>query len=97
MHLLVYMILPIFILENDNQVLFLQLRQLEKLAREVFVGRDWEVEDLLRELMEAVVFWLSNNKKFCTVTGESSVAEQSSGFEQVYKILLYVEDDCIRH
>lgn len=87
MHLLVYMILPIFILENDNQVLFLQLRQLEKLAREVFVGRDWEVEDLLRELMEAVFFWLSNNKEFCTVTGESAVAEQSSGLEQVYKIL----------
>eukprot|EP00268_Persea_americana_P063468 TRINITY_DN8236_c0_g1_i11.p1 TRINITY_DN8236_c0_g1~~TRINITY_DN8236_c0_g1_i11.p1 ORF type:complete len:636 (-),score=181.13 TRINITY_DN8236_c0_g1_i11:956-2863(-) len=63
------------------QVLFLQLRQLEKLAREVFVGRDWEVKDLLRELMESVFFWLSNNE-FWTIDGESSVAEQSNGFEK---------------
>ena len=78
----------IITLENDNQVLFLQLRQLEKLAREVFVGRDWEVKDLLRELMESVFFWLSNNE-FWTIDGESSVAEQSNGFEKVYKMLFF--------
>lgn len=80
----------IITLENDNQVLFLQLRQLEKLAGEVFVGRDWEVKDLLRELMESVFFWLSNNE-FWTIDGESSVAEQPSGFDKVYKMLFFTK------
>ncbi|XP_058094760.1 exocyst complex component EXO84B-like [Magnolia sinica] len=64
------------------QVLFLQLRRLEKLAKDVFVGVDWVVEDLLRELIEAVFVWLSNNQEFWTVIGGSSIVQQTSNFNQ---------------
>ncbi|KAL5990404.1 hypothetical protein ACLOJK_011304 [Asimina triloba] len=68
--------------EINSEVLFLQLRELEKLAKDIFVGVDWLLEELLKELMEALFVWLLNNQEFWTGTRESSIMQQSSNFNQ---------------
>ncbi|KAI3951125.1 hypothetical protein MKW98_028529 [Papaver atlanticum] len=66
------------------QVLFLEMRGLNNLVREIFVTEVWRVEELLKELMETVFVWLSNCQDFWKAIEDKSTinVQQSRGFEQ---------------
>ncbi|XP_059626070.1 exocyst complex component EXO84B-like [Cornus florida] len=63
------------------QELFLELRNLEKLAEDSVVELDW-LMDLLEELMETIFVWISNNKEIWTITEEDLTAQHSGIFKQ---------------
>ncbi|KAI3963966.1 hypothetical protein MKW92_014546, partial [Papaver armeniacum] len=65
-------------------VLFLEMRGLNNLVREIFVTEVWRVEELLKELMETVFVWLSNCQDFWKAIEDKSTinVQQSRGFEQ---------------
>ncbi|XP_038718564.1 exocyst complex component EXO84B-like isoform X2 [Tripterygium wilfordii] len=58
------------------QVLFLELRKLCKLAEENVFELDWLIE-LLRELMEAIFVWTTNNKEMWANIGKNSASHRS--------------------
>ncbi|XP_068649931.1 exocyst complex component EXO84A-like [Aristolochia californica] len=64
------------------QELYLQVRLLERFAKDICVGEDLVAEDLLREVMEAVFDWLKNDQEFWTVDIESSIPLLSASFSQ---------------
>ncbi|KAI3990819.1 hypothetical protein MKX01_011727 [Papaver californicum] len=66
------------------QVLFLELRGLDNLVREIFVTEVWRVEELLKELMETVFVWLSNCQDFWkAIEDKSNInVQQSRCFKQ---------------
>ncbi|ONH93194.1 hypothetical protein PRUPE_8G218600 [Prunus persica] len=63
------------------QVLFLELRKLEKLSEDNIFEVDWLLE-LLRELIEAVFVWVSNNKENWDIDGENMTVELPLNFKQ---------------
>lgn len=66
----------------SHQVLFLELRKLEKLSEDNIFEVDWLLE-LLRELIEAVFVWVSNNKENWDIDGENMTVELPLNFKQV--------------
>ncbi|OVA02343.1 hypothetical protein BVC80_9099g143 [Macleaya cordata] len=81
------------------QVLFQELRELEKIGKEVFAVEVWQVEDLMRELMETVFVWLSNSQDFWSAIEDRSIVEvqQSRGFEQMNLIAVVQMPPCDKH
>ncbi|XP_029124477.1 exocyst complex component EXO84B isoform X2 [Elaeis guineensis] len=65
------------------QALFLQLRKLEDLSKSIFIDKDGLVDKLLKELMKAVIVWLSDNQEFWENTEMCSHARKLSFVEQV--------------
>ncbi|XP_021280510.1 exocyst complex component EXO84B-like [Herrania umbratica] len=63
------------------QVLFLELRKVDKLAEENVVEEDWSME-LLRELIEAIFSWIVNNKEIWRYTKEDTPVQLSDIFSQ---------------
>lgn len=73
----------VFILVCNKQVLFLELRKVDKLAEENVFEEDWLME-LLRELIEAIFSWIVNNKEIWRYTKENTPVQLSDIFSQVY-------------
>ncbi|XP_026389417.1 exocyst complex component EXO84B-like [Papaver somniferum] len=73
-----------FMPSSAFQVLFLEMRGLKNLVRQIFVTEVWRVEELLKELMETVFVWLSNCQDFWKAIEDKSTinVQQSRGFEQ---------------
>lgn len=65
------------------QALFQRLRQLEDLSKSIFIGKDGLVHKLLKDLMEAVIVWLSNNQEFWENTEKCPDTQKLSFVEQV--------------
>ncbi|KAK3193474.1 hypothetical protein Dsin_024784 [Dipteronia sinensis] len=65
----------------DFQVLFLELRTLNKLAEDNVFESDWLME-LLSELTEAIFVWISNNKQIWTATEEDLISQDSDVYNQ---------------
>ncbi|TXG63872.1 hypothetical protein EZV62_010866 [Acer yangbiense] len=66
----------------DFQVLFLELRTLNKLAEDNVFESDWLME-LLSELIEAIFVWISNNyKQIWTATEEDLISQDSDVYNQ---------------
>lgn len=65
------------------QVFFLELRKLERLAESNVVEKEWLME-ILKELIEAVFVWISNEKKLWDTNAENLTAEDSLNFKQVH-------------
>ncbi|KAA8543404.1 hypothetical protein F0562_021101 [Nyssa sinensis] len=63
------------------QVLFVELRKLEKLAEDDVVEVGWLME-LLKELMEAIFVWISNNEEIWTITDEDLTVQHAGNFKQ---------------
>ncbi|KAL4596558.1 hypothetical protein ACB092_12G171900 [Castanea dentata] len=59
--------------------LFLELRKLEKLADDGVIEVDWLME-LLRELIEAIYVWISNNKAIWATSEENFSAQHPDNF-----------------
>ncbi|KAF5185365.1 Exocyst complex component exo84b [Thalictrum thalictroides] len=64
------------------QVLFLELRLLEKVGTNILIKVNLSMEKLLRELMEALFVWLENNQDFWLTIEENSNFQQTYSFEQ---------------
>lgn len=64
------------------QVLFLELRKLEKLAEDGVFEVNWLME-LLRELMEAIFVWISGNKEIWAITEEKLTVQPSDNFKKL--------------
>ena len=79
----------LFILGYNDQVLFLELRTLNKLAEDNVFESDWLME-LLSELIEAIFVWISNNKQIWTTTEEDLISQDSDVYNQVYILYLLV-------
>ncbi|KAI9182173.1 hypothetical protein LWI28_022759 [Acer negundo] len=65
----------------EFQVLFLELRTLNKLAEDNVFELDWLME-LLSELIEAIFVWISNNKQIWTATEEDLISQDSDVYNQ---------------
>jgi hypothetical protein len=76
----------VFILVCYDQVLFLELRKLEKLAEDGVFEVNWLME-LLRELIEAIFVWISSNKEIWAITEEKLTVQPSDNFK---KVLVFV-------
>ncbi|XP_041002369.1 LOW QUALITY PROTEIN: exocyst complex component EXO84B-like [Juglans microcarpa x Juglans regia] len=63
------------------QVLFLELRKMEKLVEDCVFEVDWLME-LLRELIEAVFVWISNNKEIYAISEEDLTVQHSDNFKK---------------
>lgn len=63
------------------QVLFLELRKIEKLDEENVFEMNWLME-LLRELMESMFIWASKNEEI-NATTEESMSSQTDEAKQV--------------
>ncbi|KAM1346404.1 hypothetical protein ACFX13_036458 [Malus domestica] len=63
------------------QVLFLELRKLEKLSEDNVFEIDWLME-LLRELIEAVFAWIPNNKEIWDTDSENMMEEHPFNSKQ---------------
>ncbi|KAJ8749146.1 hypothetical protein K2173_013753 [Erythroxylum novogranatense] len=63
------------------QVLFLELRKLDNLAEDDFLESNWLTE-LIRELIEAIFVWLSNNKEIWETNGKNLNSSNSDVFNQ---------------
>lgn len=70
------------VLLSHDQVLFLELRKLEKLSEDNVFEVDWLLE-LLGELMEAAFIWISNNKEIWDSNEENMTAEHLLDLKQV--------------
>lgn len=77
------LILLLISLRNNHQALFLQLRKLEDLSKSIFIDKDGLVDKLLKELMEAVILWLSENQEFWENTEMCPYARKLSFVKQV--------------
>lgn len=75
-----------FILTCNNQVLFLELRTVNKLAEENVFELDWLME-LLRELVQTLFLWISNNKEMWFLTEEDLTRQNSDVYDQVYDFI----------
>ncbi|KAJ0966524.1 hypothetical protein J5N97_023441 [Dioscorea zingiberensis] len=64
------------------QAFFLRMRNLEKHLKSILVGEDGMLEKLLKELMKAMIIWLSDNLNFWKDTEHGS--GQCSCFEQFH-------------
>lgn len=64
------------------QVLFLELRKLEKLSEDNVFEIDWLME-LVRELIEAVFAWIPNNKEIWDTDSENMMEEHPFNSKQV--------------
>ncbi|XP_062024913.1 exocyst complex component EXO84B-like isoform X1 [Rosa rugosa] len=65
------------------QVLFLELRKLEKLSEDNVFEVDWLIE-LLGEIIEAVFVWISNNKEFRDINKENMTEDHPLAFKQQF-------------
>ncbi|KAM7258787.1 hypothetical protein ACFE04_014528 [Oxalis oulophora] len=63
------------------QVLFLELRKLDKLSEDTPFDVDWLME-LLRQLIEAVFGWITKNKDIWETTEENWTVKHSDAFNQ---------------
>lgn len=63
------------------QELFLELRKLEKLVEDGVFEVDWLME-LLRELIEAINVWISNNKAIWAISKENFTVQHSDNFKK---------------
>ncbi|KAK6937739.1 hypothetical protein RJ641_031247 [Dillenia turbinata] len=70
------------------QVMFSELRKLEKLAEDDLVEID-RLMGLLREIMKAVLVWVSNNGSFWTILEEDEADQQSNSFDQICTFFLF--------
>jgi hypothetical protein len=77
----------VFILVCYDQELFLELRKLEKLVEDGVFEVDWLME-LLRELIEAINVWISNNKAIWAISKENFTVQHSDNFKKVYVFCL---------
>ncbi|KAK6940633.1 Exocyst component Exo84, C-terminal [Dillenia turbinata] len=64
------------------QVMFSELRQLEKLSQDDLVEVGW-LMGMLRELMENIFVWVLNNESFWTILEEDETGQLSNAFDQV--------------
>jgi hypothetical protein len=64
------------------QVLFLELRKIEKLEEENVFEVNWLME-LLREVMVCMFIWVSKSKKINATTEEHDVSLQTDEAKQV--------------
>lgn len=69
------------------QVLFLELRKFDKLAEFNVFEADW-LKELVRELIESIFVWISNNKEIWETKEESSIFQHSDVLNQVYTFAL---------
>ncbi|KAK9083094.1 hypothetical protein Scep_029565 [Stephania cephalantha] len=76
------------------EMLFQELRNVDKLGKEVYNGANWLLEELLTELMANIFLWLSSNEDFWKVIEENSTLQHSDGF---WKISLIILGDLNRH
>jgi hypothetical protein len=74
-----------------NQVLFLELRKLRKLTDEDVFEMDWLME-LMRELIEAIFDWISNDKEIWGNIEEKLNLEHPDIRNQVCAIVLCLEN-----
>lgn len=72
----------VFILVSFDRVLFLELRKMEKLAEDCVFEVGWLME-LLRELIEAIFVWISNNKEIYAIPEEGLTVQHSDTFKKV--------------
>lgn len=70
-------------LQYVHQALCVRLRQLEQLSKSIFVGEDRLTEKLLKEIVETVIIWLSNNQYLWIETVQLSCIGRCSCLEQV--------------
>lgn len=70
-------------------MLFLEMRKLDKLIEDSIFRPDWLME-LLRELIEAIFLWASNNKEIWETNEENQKVQQSDIINQVCIFHLYV-------
>ncbi|XVE53464.1 hypothetical protein DITRI_Ditri03aG0005500 [Diplodiscus trichospermus] len=73
------------------QVLFLELRKVDKLAEDNFFEEDWLME-LLRELIEAIFSWIVNNKEIWRNTKENSPVQISDIINQFILDIHFLEE-----
>lgn len=66
----------------SGQVLFLELRKIEQLEEENVFEVNW-LMGLLRELMESMFIWVSNNKEILATT-EENVSSKTDEAKQVF-------------
>lgn len=67
---------------SHYQVLFLELRKLEKLSEDNVFEIDWLME-LLRELIETAFAWIPNNKEIWDTDSENMMEEHPFNSKQV--------------
>lgn len=71
----------------NDQVLFLELTALNKLAEDNAFELDW-FNELLRELIEAIFDWISNNKQIWAPTEKNLIGQNSYVLNQVYIFII---------
>ncbi|KAK9146332.1 hypothetical protein Sjap_006235 [Stephania japonica] len=62
------------------EMLFQELRNVDKLGKEVYYGANWLLEELLTELTANIFLWLSSNEEFWKVIEDNSTLQHSDGF-----------------
>lgn len=75
----------VFILICYKQVLFLELRKVDKIDEDNVSEEDWLIE-LLRELIVAIFSWIVNNKEIWRNTQEGSPVQLSDIISQVFSL-----------
>lgn len=65
----------------------MELRTVNKLAEENVFELDWLME-LLREVVQTLFLWISNNKEMRALTEEDLTRQNSDVYDQVYVFIL---------
>ncbi|XP_073012702.1 exocyst complex component EXO84A-like [Typha latifolia] len=66
------------------QALFIQMRQIKSVSESIFIGEDRITKKLLRDLMEAMILWLSDNQEYWKIAEDCSHVQKHSFLDQVY-------------
>ncbi|XP_021630899.2 exocyst complex component EXO84A isoform X2 [Manihot esculenta] len=74
-----------------SEVLFLELRKFDKLAEFNVFEADW-LKELVRELIESIFVWISNNKEIWETKEESSIFQHSDVLNQFFLDMHFLEE-----
>ncbi|XP_072970741.1 exocyst complex component EXO84A-like isoform X2 [Typha angustifolia] len=61
-----------------------QMRQIKSVSESIFIGEDRITKKLLRDLMEAMILWLSDNQEYWKIAEDCSHVQKHCFLDQVY-------------